>query len=326
MGVNKLASKAFYSLTENNEDNNKETIIALENFNAYLKKLAANISQNPIAQNMFFDWLFKSRINSKRDYEVYLKMNLVGASQSFDRLVYGLENTDKRPHSFHVLNPVENTKINEITKKVISNYICDLKPFIRHFDKDQDYTWLWFNTNIHVSNFYYDLAVNSFWNGMPGAHLEQASILSSSTTFIIRQSIEYKIKRILGIESIKIDGNPDLRSMTKFFAAIKANNEFYHLRNIDFGLIKKIHEWTHSHIHGGIRPEPWKIEIALDYLKTLFYIGTTINPNQKSIYAAVEVKKQDLNALKLHTADTITRLTKMPIEIQWLSGPEVAII
>jgi hypothetical protein len=96
-----------------------------------------------------------------------------------------------------------------------------LKPFILILDKDHDYSWLLLNTNSHSTNFYQDLSFNSFWHGRPGNHFEENLVLASSTPFIIRQTIEYKIMRILGINYYLVNDKPDIQFISKLFSVIE---------------------------------------------------------------------------------------------------------
>ena len=182
------------------------------------------------------------------------------------------------------------------------------------------------NTNTHITNFYFDLSRNAFYNGIPNDIKEEKLVLSTSTSFFIRQSIEYKIKRILGIDYILINDKPDKRSVEKYFKAIENNMSFYTTKNFNFEIIKKIHSWTHTYIHGGYRPEPWKTETALFYLNELFFSGKTSRKKSFSLYAGIELKESELESLKSNTESTIKSLDNSETSVKWAWPPEVAII
>jgi hypothetical protein len=163
---------------------------------------------------------------------------------------------------------------------------------------------------------------------MPGKKLEEMITLSSSTPFIIRQSIEYKIKRILGIDYIEIDGKPDIKTAERCFRALENNKAFYRTSSFDFKIVKQIHSWTNYYIHGGYRPEPWRTETAINYLKNLFYAGKTSEKHSYSysLYAGVEVLECDLPNLMENTEISIRNEIHGDIQINWLTDPELALI
>ena len=92
--------------------------------------------------------------------------------------------------------------------------------------------------------------------------------------------------------------------------------------------MKKIHKWSSKYIHGGYRPYPWQTETALNYLQDLFYSGQTLNPQSYSLYAGVEVKKENLQEFKLNIEKTLKGLCKPDdeLKIYWRDKPEVAIV
>ncbi len=308
---NKSALHAF-QLLKDDAAITDDVIDSLGAFQVYLCNLCDRICKSGLKDRFVHQWIFTTKTELKqKDCKSYAKANLFAAAVSLKRILSKLR---------------QDTDMNEMRKRMLTDFICDLRPFVACFDEDQDYSWLLINTNSHTTNFYYDLSVNVFWNGMPGDHPEEQLVLSTSTPFIIRQSIEYKIKRILGIDYILIDDNPDKRSMKKFFGAIRNNKEFYQIRNFNFDTIEGIHSWTNLYVHGGYRPESWQTETALNYLKPLFYSGETSQKRSYSRYAGVEVKESDLVDLKRNTDRRIKKGVKGEVYIKWLRTPEVAVL
>ncbi|AKQ44690.1 hypothetical protein TH63_02105 [Rufibacter radiotolerans] len=306
--MNQQAFLFYKSLKDNNDK--EEVLLGLDNFKIYLANLCKNVCSNGLKDKFIHRWIFKHELGSEKDYENYCKANLFAATNSLER----------------IKSQLEGKEINNVTRRILVDFVCDLKPCIDKFDKYQDYSWLIINTNSHISNFYYSLSNHIFFNGEPNDHPEEKLILSSSTPFTIRQSIEYKIKRILGIDYWLIEGRPDIQAIPKCFKAIAANKQYYKIYNLDFEAIKAIHSWTNVYIHGGYRPEPWRTETALFCLKDLFYSGQTSVKNSFSLYAGVEVLETDLQVLMKNTEEIIRAGNSKPIEIKWLSKPEVAII
>lgn len=285
-----------------------EIFFRLEVFSKYLNSLCATISPKGFKPPFLFQWTYTTETNGVKEYECYLKANLFIAAESLERTIKKLELED----------------LTAVKERILLDFVCDLSRFITYFDQDHDFSWLLGNTNTHISNFYYNLAYNSFWEGQSGEHQEEKLAQSSSAAFIIRQSIEYKIKRILGIDKILMNKKPYIRTTELCFKAIDKNFEFYNLKDFSFSAIKNIFSWTHAFIHGGYRPEPWQTETALTYLRSFFYSGETSKSKSCSLYAGVEVQESDLVKLKELTEETIK--AEGEFEIKWLSKPEVAII
>lgn len=300
---------SFYQSLDKGKDFN-EILNTLNTFILYLTKLCEDNFPNGLKDKFINEWIFKTDLRNSTDLENYLKANLFASKKSLSRIKYGINE--------------ENAS--EVTIRMLKDFVCDLKPFVTNFDKNQDYDWLFMNTNSHITNFYFDLSKNIFFNGKPGKHQEEKFALASSASLHIRQSIEYKIKRILGIDYWLIDGRPDIQTTAKCFKAIKANLQYYRTRNIDFELIRKIHSWTNTFIHGGYRPKPWQTETALNNLVELFYSGETTVKNSYSLYAGVEVLESDLPYLLKNTEEVIKNESGKKIEIKWLDKPEIAII
>jgi hypothetical protein len=103
--------------------------------------------------------------------------------------------------------------------------------------------------------------------------LKTWSELSSfnASVFLIRQSIELKIKNALDINFI-VDRNgrmlkiPGDKLMGFFF-----KNKNIELQNIKKSIIRKIHSWTQYFVHGGYVLNIWQIDIAHSLIKPLFF-------------------------------------------------------
>lgn len=301
---NKEILKAFKAVDSKSETT--QVLSNLENVMAYLESLCKQIDPKGFKPSFIYQWTFKTQIGNKKEYECYLKANIFSATNSIKRII----------------GKIDKDGISEFKSRLVKDFLCDLKPFISYYDKTQDYSWLSMNTNAHISNFYFDLATHAFWNGQPSEHPEEKLALSTSTPFIIRQAIEYKIKRILAIDYLLQNEKPYNRTPDLCFKVIDKCSNFLMLKNFTFETIKNIYTWTHIYIHGGYRPEPWKTECALDYLKHLYYSGETSKMGSYSLYAGIEVLQADISKLKEVTESVIKEEKKMTIK--WLLGHEVA--
>ena len=197
---NKEALNAFQALNKKGNIDKINVIETLKVFQKYLVSLCEQLCKNKLKPNYCYHMIFANSVY-KKDYKSYCKANIAVASESLNRILF----------------KIEKDELNEFKIRFLKDFICDLKSYIKIFDSQQDYSWLLGNTNSHITNFYFDLARNIFWNGIPSDHQEERLVLATTTPFIIRQSIEYKIKRILGIDYILVNEKPDIRSTEKFF-------------------------------------------------------------------------------------------------------------
>jgi hypothetical protein len=305
--VGKEAFQVFKSLESNDFNELIERLIAFEK---YLSKLCLQISSSGLKDVFIYHWIFKHEVHKQKEIENFYKSNIFAARASIGRII----------------SKIKNEEINQVTLRMLSDFICDLKNIIFYFDKTQDYSWLLVNTNSHGSNYYNDLSTNVFWSGMPGKNSEEMMTLSSSTPFMIRQSIEYKIKRLLGIDYLIIDEKRDTRTTMRCFKAIENNKKFYKNSSFDFKIIRQIHAWTNYYIHGGYRPEPWRTETAINYLKNLFYAGMTSENKSLSLYAGVEVFEIDLSKIIENTEKSIRQDISGNVQIKWLTNPELCLL
>jgi hypothetical protein len=305
------AKLADLALKDQEKSDLNDVLSKLNSFQNYLKELCIHIHKGNLRKGFVFNWTFMNDFNiQEKDFRNFCLANLISASESLQRIIVKLGEIG----------------LNEVNARMLEDFICDLKPFINKFDKDQDYSWLLFNTNSHMTNFYHDLATNLFWHGKPGTHKEEHLVVATSTPFIIRQSIEYKIRRILGVSYIHINNKLHKTSPDIYFKTLRSNRKYYTIHNFDFELIEKIHSWTHLYVHGGYRAEPWRTEVALNYLENFFYSGVTSQKQSLSRYAAVEVYESDLKELKENTEKSIKKEIGDNCSIIWRQAPELAII
>lgn len=308
--TNKEALNLFQALKSSNQ---LEVKSCLQTFSKYINNLCFREFSKELKDKFIFQWTFKNVFDIKeKEFECYGKANLIAANNSLKRIITHFNSTE----------------INDYQIRLLTDFVCDLKPFILKFDQSQDYDWMLLNTNSHITNFYFDLLSNSFWSGNIGEHPEEKLVLSTAAPFFIRQAIEYKIKGILGIDYILLNCTTDVQFMKKCFKTVEANKKYYSVK-FDFETIKTIFNWTHTYIHGGYRAEPWKTETAIHYLESIFYSGQTSNINSFSLYAGVEVDKSNLEELRINTEKTLRNLAekdKKELFISWLSKPEVATV
>jgi hypothetical protein len=115
----------------------------------------------------------------------------------------------------------------------------------------------------------------------------------NASVFLIRQSIELKIKNALGINFISDNKGEMLKIPGDKFMDFFFNNEKIELPNIKKSIIRKIHSWTQYFVHGGYVLNIWQIDIAHSLLLPLFECGEK-NGNL-SLYGGVKIAKEYFN-------------------------------
>lgn len=94
----------------------------------------------------------------------------------------------------------------------------------------------------------------------------------SSMPTLIRQSIEIKLKNMIGIEKVEKTGGGfkfiSINSILDFFAE---NPNLIELP-VSIGLLKAINTWTNTFVHSGVAPFCWQSLEAVDLIESLFSI------------------------------------------------------
>ncbi|WP_297286232.1 hypothetical protein [uncultured Brachyspira sp.] len=166
-------------------------------------------------------------------------------------------------------------------------------------------------------------------------YLNSFSYISSfnSSVFLIRQSIELKLKNMLGIDYII---NYDNGKLVKIPGDRLLNFAFKNKNikvpdTLESDIIKKIHDWTQIFIHGGFIINIWQIHIAHVILKELFMPNTYSNTEKRifSIYGSISMSKSYYNnQLEMEILNYLKKEPKIAnqnIKIVKLKNPEAII-
>jgi len=109
-------------------------------------------------------------------------------------------------------------------------------------------------------------------------------VLSPSSIFLIRQSIELWLKEIFGIRFVT-DGNDKLIRLQpeRLFELIDKKSVTI---PVSKSVIQKIHQWTQAYVHAGWLTFAWEIEHAHHVLSPIFYSEKVII--EKAYYDNIE--------------------------------------
>lgn len=206
---------------------------------------------------------------------------------------------------------------NDVLKELIIDLICDLEFWIKKIDSSQDFSWFIMNTNSSDSQSYY----KSVRSALYGVDTERSITYDSrfvNATLLIRNTIEQRIKGLLGINSINRSGG---KVPLSFLITVLCESKYLNLMNgVDLKKIGKINNWANHFLHCGTRPYPWQLEWAENEIGKMFFVGYTSDKKTYSIHAAFETEN-----LKLLRNEVETRINEKygVVQIGWTNFGEV---
>lgn len=217
------------------------------------------------------EWIYKDKVEPV-EVDDYVKISLFAAKQTLSNLIGQIKATH---------GGLSNKNI-KLYRNLIYDLLHDITPFINHYEQKTDPTYDFFTgwKSYATSSFEtFMIAKGLFYNSVfrtnPLPYKESQGMASMA----IRQSIEIKTKRILGIS--KINKNKKKLSdygFKRLFDFIEANNTDIIYTPIDFEILKAIYKWSCAYIHNGDISYLWQTETALSYLKPFFASGTHVGP------------------------------------------------
>jgi hypothetical protein len=144
---------------------------------------------------------------------------------------------------------------------------------------------------LEVFNASRQLSRQSAFYGQPFRMDHKAAQIAS--VFILRQALESKFFRLVGVEIYDRNGNsPKLRHMFHY-DFILANASYFNFRTVTFRDLRKVYEWCNDVVHRVYHPLAWEIDYAHKVCRGLF---NPLRPEQNtrwSINNAVEINDRD---------------------------------
>jgi hypothetical protein len=153
-------------------------------------------------------------------------------------------------------------------------------------------------------------------------------IRQPTSAFLIRQSIELRVKNALGINVI-FNKNGALLKLRPDLLIDFLYSKSQITVPVKKSIVTKIHKWTNYYIHGGLLPEVWKIDFAHNILSPLFNCGEKPTVGW-SFYGAIEIEKEYFDKklyddLKSYICSKLTNITPKEVNIVKIS-PEALLI
>ncbi len=286
-------------------ESDHEIVRFLENLLDYLRKIKPiNLSEDFVFKQIFrAEWDNKENDNMTKAHVAAMEVSLTRLNTLFKQ------------------NP------NEILKELLIDFVCDAKLWIEKVDSDQDFTWLISNTSRAISHSYYHMVRKSLY-GVDENKFLQYDAQFVVATLQIRNTIESRIKQLLGIVEFKYKSKPV--SFSEILTIVKKVKQLSS-KGVLFDRLETINNWANNHLHRGLRPYPWQMEWAEHEISKLFFIGKTSDKKTFSIYASFET--EDIRSLQnefkseseKHFSKKLKpgRFSELDIEITWRNKTEI---
>jgi hypothetical protein len=241
-------------------------IASVETFQAYVEATYNRwfANEKPCTDAMIGNHIFKMRWQNERERIQYELAGLLQSTErtlkAFKQLIYPANKDPKR------LDIASNVL------SLLSSYGMDAIGILQRGDAEID-------KNIVPYGFFQSNAVTSP-NTFRASRMMLAEMVygkieaHASSVFLLRQAIELRIKRALGIEAIYDSSNhaPIIVSLSKLIDFVK-----HHPNEISFAVdwkqIEIINKWSNYTVHGGWVPPVWQIEFAQHLISSVFQWG-----------------------------------------------------
>jgi len=205
----------------------------------------------------------------------------------------------------------------------LKDMIFEIVVFIddnNYYVKGQKLNYGWGKTNIINSDEIFR-ASKMLLKGSLHKERQGGFCAKLTSIFLIRQSIELRLKNIFGISYITNKNGEILPiSWEKFLELLEDNK-----KDIEFpfkiSILRKIYKWTNYYIHGGFAPSLWEIEWAHHILNPLFSAGRYKTLENR--FGSVKIKKSFYENI---ATEIIKMLKNKNINIYGLGDPEALII
>ncbi|MGB7748665.1 MAG: hypothetical protein WBN75_15425 [Verrucomicrobiia bacterium] len=182
--------------------------------------------------------------------------------------------------------------------KHIVDFIFDLAPFVDQIMKKKDPNFQFIAGGKSYSQnsiWMFREASNLFWSStVTDKNLLSHMSAVSLSVFALRQAVEVRFRRAIGIERIVDDNANDAKLRHDFMLEFFAENpDLVALKVGSMTNLTLIYKWTNYSIHTGSMPNMWEIQFALDYCSKLFEPDKPDPKKGWSIDSSIKIKNYD---------------------------------
>lgn len=290
-----LISKSLETTSKNVKKSPRQCLNDVETYinnfeKTYIKK---NQSDN---YNYSIPVVFRESLtfNTDSEFNAYVKCQLSIAFNWFHFLVAEINQDIKR---------LTNTRL-IMFGEYIRDFLFDITPFIEHIEQKKNPCFQFLNGdksyNQHTVFIYKD-SRSAYWNSCNKYRAVSHRGNLSASCYFLRQSLEVKFRRILGLIDITDNNHNSAKIRHDFFPEfIKNNIEHFELNQIAIPNLTKIYKWTNSTIHTSAMPYIWEQWFALNYCDNFFFPEPLKPGKGWSIHSSVIITKLDELLVKLY--------------------------
>jgi len=277
-------------------------------FNSYLDFINSLFLENFKKRKEYSDIHIAEQIFCEKisDYKTYIKYSLLAQSKSFKRIKKNIIYFCDKKQFDNLLNEV----------RLMSELVTDSIDFINSSGlkyKDESINFGVFKSNTVCSSQIYGASIYLFRENINFKSWSISAIRYTSI-FLIRQSIELRLKNALGILNILDSEQHPIKIKSDFFVNFIKENISYFEFPIEFSILNKIFKWTNLYIHTGIFNYIWLIDWAHLLLNPLFKPYRDVNSindvlqgrfKEKgnitvfNIFGSIKIKKDFFNNLMI---------------------------
>ncbi|EKF9419387.1 hypothetical protein O1B78_003584 [Vibrio cholerae] len=257
--------------------------------------------------------------NTKTEMNAYCKCQLSIAFKWFKNLLFELRKDQTRI----------TTKRLNLYKEYIMDFLHDVSFFIEYYEQKNNPDFKFLNGGKSYGQetvFIYKNAINSYWGtALDQNNLDHKGNLSASSYFL-RQSLELKFRRILGVNDI-VDSNGNRAKIRHeyFPEFINKNISHFDLNGSKIPNLLKIYKWTNQTIHTSAVPLIWEQWFAFEYCNSFIFPSQLELGKKWSIHNSVKVS--GLNSLieKLY-ADFSSQYNANGYWCFYISSPQAEVV
>lgn len=212
-----------------------------------------------------------SFFSSKDELAQYCRVSIFLACEQFRKIIFDFKDGEYQ----------ENI---EILNTTIVDYIFDLKGPIEYLERkiNPKFTLFEGEKSYRAESFEIFRLSKSLLDGEVGKGAHKTRQIAA--VCVLRQSLESRFRRIIGVEFHDIRGNTPKLKHDFHYKFILKNQNYISLKGCNISSIVHVYEWCNDIVHGAYQPLSWQLPFAHDICSPLFYSGE--NKEKWSIYGS----------------------------------------
>lgn len=277
---------ALDSSRKMNASSAKSPEVSLKDFHDYLIQLKATHVKKHYLPGYLIGWLYSERKGFKNDSEgtSYCRAQLCVAEYCFGKIIAEINNLSTGESDHRIIQ----------FKEMIRNFVHDIRPIVDYLEKRRDPAYSFFEGGKNYGTRtieVFGICNNLFWTSAFTENIVDVRAGLNLSVFTLRQALELKYRRILGIGNI-YNKDTEIEPKLKhdyFYSFIKSNIVHFKFHTPHIADIWKIYRWTNETIHTGNIPRIWELQYALEVANPFFAPQLASPTGAWSIHSSVEI-------------------------------------